>query len=130
MPHLTVHVLESELAGREAPLIATLTEAVVAVYGEWAREIVEVRLIGVPAGRWGIGGKPAADPAPSVTFGIKEGAFHRPDTPEIVAGLIAGVTDAIVAVCGERVRSGVSVELVGAPDGRSGIGGVVAAQRS
>ena len=130
MPHLTVHVLESELAGRETPLIATLTEAVVAVYGEWAREIVEVRLIGVPAGRWGIGGKPAADPAPSVTFGIKEGAFHRPDTPEIVARLIAGVTDAIVAVCGERVRPGVSVDLVGAPDGRSGIGGVVATERS
>jgi phenylpyruvate tautomerase PptA (4-oxalocrotonate tautomerase family) len=127
MPHLTVHVLESELAGRETPLIATLTEAVVAVYGEWAREIVEVRLIGVPAGRWGIGGKPAVDPAPSVTFGIKEGAFHRPDTPEIVARLIAGVTDAIVAVCGERIRSGVSVDLVGAPDGRSGIGGVVVA---
>jgi len=130
MPHLTVHVLESELAGRETPLIATLTEAVVAVYGEWAREIVEVRLIGVPAGRWGIGGKPAVDPAPSVTFGIKEGAFHRPDTPEIVARLVAGVTDAIVAVCGERVRSGVSVELVGVPDGRSGTGGVVVAQRS
>jgi phenylpyruvate tautomerase PptA (4-oxalocrotonate tautomerase family) len=127
MPHLTVHVLEHELAGRETQLIETLTEAVVAVYGEWARDIVEVRLIGVPAGRWGIGGRPAADPAPSVTFGIKEGAFHRPDTPEIVAGLIAGVTDAIVAVCGERVRPGVSVELVGAPDGRSGIGGVVAA---
>lgn len=127
MPHLTVHVQESELAGRETPLIEALTEAVVAVYGQWARDIVVVRLIGVPAGRWGIGGRPAADPAPSVTFGIKEGAFSRPDTPEIVAGLIAGVTDAIVAVFGERVRSGVSVELVGTPDGRSGIGGTVAA---
>ena len=54
-------MLESELAGRETPLIATLTEAVVAVYGEWAREIVEVRLIGVPAGRWGIGGVVATE---------------------------------------------------------------------
>jgi phenylpyruvate tautomerase PptA (4-oxalocrotonate tautomerase family) len=127
MPHLTVHVLERDLAGRETPLIEALTDAVVAVYGDWARDIVVVRLIGLPAGRWGIGGKPAEDPAPSVTFGIKEGAFHRPDTPEIVARLIAGVTDAIAGVLGEQVRSGVSVELVGTPAGRSGIGGTVAA---
>ena len=127
MPHLTVHVLERDLAGRETPLIEALTEAVVAVYGEWARDIVEVRLIGLPAGRWGIGGKPATDPAPSVLFGIKEGAFHRPDTPEIVAGLIGGVTEAVVSVFGEQVRPGVSVELVGQPAGRSGVGGTVAA---
>ncbi len=125
MPHLTVHVLESDLVGRETDLIEALTDAVVAVYGDWAREIVVVQLIGLPASRWAIGGKPAQAPSPSVTFGIKEAAFERPDAAEIVARLVSGVTDAVVAVFGERVRSGVAVELVGTPAGRSGIGGVV-----
>ncbi|WP_435061010.1 tautomerase family protein [Amycolatopsis thermoflava] len=127
MPHLTVHVLESDLAGRETELIEDLTEAIVAVYGEWAREIAVVRLVGVPSNRWGIGGKPASAPAPSVIFGIREAAFERPDADAIVARLVAGVTDAIVAVFGERVRAGVTVELVGTPAGRTGVGGVVAA---
>jgi phenylpyruvate tautomerase PptA (4-oxalocrotonate tautomerase family) len=125
VPHLTVHVLEDDLVGRETELIEALTDAVVAVYGDWAREIAVVRLIGLPAQRWGIGGKPASNPAPSVTFGIKEGAFGRPDATEIVSGLVSGVTDAIVRVFGEGVRSGVNVELVGTPAGRTGIGGVV-----
>jgi phenylpyruvate tautomerase PptA (4-oxalocrotonate tautomerase family) len=125
MPHLDVHVLESDLAGRETALIRTLTDAVVAVYGEWARGIAVVRLIGVPSHRWGIGGAPAPAPAPSVTFGIREAAFSRPDADEIVARLVAGVTDAVVAVFGERVRAGVTVELVGTPAGRTGVGGVV-----
>ncbi|MDT0543122.1 MULTISPECIES: tautomerase family protein [Streptomyces] len=125
MPHLTVNVLESDLVGRETDLIEALTDAVVAVYGDWARDIVVVHLIGLPPSRWGIGGKPAQAPSPSVTFGIKEAAFSRPDAEEIVSRLISGVTDAVVAVFGERVRSGVSVELVGTVAGRSGIGGVV-----
>ncbi|WP_019819082.1 tautomerase family protein [Saccharomonospora saliphila] len=124
---MTVHVLDDDLVGREADLISTLTDAVVAVYGEWAREIVGVRLIGMPSGRWGIGGRPAREPSPSVTFGIREAALSRPDADEIVAGLIAGLTDAIVAVFGERVRAGVSVEIVGTPAEHTGIGGVVAA---
>ncbi|AIJ25480.1 tautomerase family protein [Amycolatopsis methanolica] len=127
MPHLTAHVLESDLAGREAELIEGLTEAIVAVYGEWAREIAVVRLVGVPSNRWGIGGKPAPAPAPSVIFGIREAAFERPDADDLVARLAAGVTDAIVAVFGERVRAGVTVELVGTPAGRTGVGGVIAA---
>ncbi|TCP56652.1 tautomerase-like protein [Tamaricihabitans halophyticus] len=127
MPHLTVYTLEEDLVDRESDLIEALTEAVVAVYGEWAREIAVVQLIGVPAGRWGIGGKPAQAPAPSVKFGIKEGAFHRPDSTEIVSGLVSGVTEAIVGVLGERVRPGVTVELVGTPDGRMGIGGALPA---
>jgi hypothetical protein len=57
--------------------------------------------------------------------GIKEPVFDRPDTEEIVARLIAEVTDAVVAVFGERVRAGVTVDLVGTPAGRSGVGGVV-----
>jgi phenylpyruvate tautomerase PptA (4-oxalocrotonate tautomerase family) len=125
MPHLDVHVLESDLAGREAALIAKLTDAVVAVYGEWARSIAVVRLTGVPANRWGVGGVAAEAPAPSVTFGIKDAAFSRPDAGDIVARLVSGVTDAVVAVFGERVRAGVTVELVGVPAGRSGVGGVV-----
>lgn len=79
------------------------------------------------AGRWGIGGKPAPAPAPSVRFGIREEVFTRPDTEEIVAGLVRGVTDAVVAVFGEQVRSGVTVEFAGTPAGRTGVGGVVAA---
>ncbi|GAB3453475.1 tautomerase family protein [Actinophytocola sediminis] len=125
MPHLTVHVLEDDLVGRETELIEALTDAVVAVYGDWARDIAVVHLIGLPANRWGIGGTPAKAPSPSVLFGIKEGAFSRPDAADIVARLVSGVTDALVAVFGERVRAGVSVELVGSPAGRTGIGGVV-----
>ncbi|GAA0461335.1 hypothetical protein Ade02nite_15830 [Paractinoplanes deccanensis] len=125
MPHLSVHALESDLAGRETTLIEKLTEAVVAVYGEWARGIVVVQLFGLPPHRWGIGGAPAVAPSPSVTFGIKEAAFGRPDADEIVARLVSGVTDAVVDVFGERVRAGVTVELVGTRAGRSGVGGVV-----
>ncbi|HEY4453879.1 MAG TPA: hypothetical protein VGN81_06150 [Pseudonocardiaceae bacterium] len=123
MPHLTVHVLENDLAGHEAELIDALTEAVVAVYGDWARDIVAVQLIGLPANRWAVGGKPAQ--SPNVLFGIKAAAFDRPDAAEIVARLISGVTDAVVAVFGERVRAGVTVELVGTPAGRTGVGGVL-----
>jgi phenylpyruvate tautomerase PptA (4-oxalocrotonate tautomerase family) len=125
MPHLSVRVLEDDLAGREAALIGRLTDAVAAVYGDWARDIAVVQLIGLPPGRWGIGGMPAQAPSPSVTFGIRETAFSRPDAGEIVARIISGVTDAIVDVFGERVRSGVTVELVGTPAGRTGTGGVV-----
>ncbi|MGV9635588.1 tautomerase family protein [Nocardia rhamnosiphila] len=127
MPHLTVHVLERDLAGREAGLIDGLTDAVVEVYGDWARDIVDIRLIGLPDGRWAIGGVPVTKSAPSVTFGIKEAAFERADGPEIVSRLISGVTDAIVSVFGEEVRSGVAVEFVGTQAGRTGIGGVLAA---
>ncbi|HZM74644.1 MAG TPA: hypothetical protein VFC19_02900 [Candidatus Limnocylindrales bacterium] len=125
MPHLTVHVLESDLAGRETALIEKLTDAVVAVYGQWARSIATVRLIGIPPSRWGIGGMPAQAPSPSITFGIKEAAFSRPDADEIVARLVSAVTNAVVDVFGERVRDGVTVELVGTAAGRTGIGGVV-----
>ncbi|MDW5322813.1 hypothetical protein [Plantactinospora sp. KLBMP9567] len=125
MPHLDVHALESDLAGHETALIQHLTDAVVAVYGEWARTITVVRLTGLPPNRWGIGGTPAQAPSPSVTFGIKEAVFSRPDADEIVARLVSGVTDAIVDVFGERVRAGLMVEFVGAPAGRTGIGGVV-----
>src|SRR6187551_2192628 len=101
MPHLLVHALESDLDGREGDLIAALTDAVVAVYGDWARDIAVVQLLGFPAGRWGIGGKPAEAPAPRVLFGIRDGVFSRPDAAELLGGLAAGVTDAIAGVVGE-----------------------------
>ncbi|GAA5123905.1 tautomerase family protein [Pseudonocardia adelaidensis] len=125
MPHLIVYASEPDLAGREADVISALTDAVVGVYGEWAREIAVVQLVGIPAGRWGIGGRPAEAPAPRVTFGIKDAAFARPDAGDIVAGLVNGVTEALVGVFGERVRAGTTVELVGTPAGRSGVGGEV-----
>jgi phenylpyruvate tautomerase PptA (4-oxalocrotonate tautomerase family) len=125
MPHLIVYASEPDLTGRETDVISALTDAVVAVYGEWAREIAVVQLIGVAPDRWGIGGLPATAPAPRVTFGIKDAAFSRPDADDIVARLVAGVTEALVAVFGERVRAGTTVELVGSPAGRSGVGGEV-----
>ena len=82
-------------------------------------------MIGLPVGRWGIGGRPAESPAPRVTFGIKEAAFSRPDADAIVAGLTTGVTDAVAAVIGEQIRSGTTVEFVGVPAGRIGVGGEV-----
>jgi phenylpyruvate tautomerase PptA (4-oxalocrotonate tautomerase family) len=125
MPHLTVYALEDDLAGHESALIAGLTDAIVAVYGDWAREHAVVLLIGLPPARWGVGGKPAEAPAPRVTFGIREAIFDRPDATEIVSRLITGVTEAIVAVLGQRVRPGLSVEFAGTPDGRGGVGGLL-----
>lgn len=126
MPHLTVHALEDQLAGHEPALIASLTDAVVSVYGDWARDIAVVHLVGVPAGRWGVGGRPVEDVAPTVTFGIREAAFARPDARDLTARLVAAVTDAVAAVFGAGVRPGVTVDLVGSPDGRTAVGGVLA----
>ncbi|MFI5844008.1 tautomerase family protein [Catenuloplanes sp. NPDC051500] len=124
MPHLSVDVPESDLAGRESALIARLTDAVVDVYGPRAREVAVVRLNGVPAGRWGIGGIPAASPSPAVTFGIKEAAFARPD---VIAALAAGVTEAIAGVLGDHVRDGVTIDFVGTRDDRTATGGKMSA---
>ncbi|GAB7044118.1 MULTISPECIES: tautomerase family protein [Catenuloplanes] len=120
MPHLSVDVHEPDLAGREAALIARLTDAVAEVYGAWARDVAVVRLHGVPPGRWGIGGVPAPAPAPAVTFGVREGAFARPD---MIAALATGVTDAIAGVLGDHVRDGVTIEFTGTREGRSATGG-------
>jgi phenylpyruvate tautomerase PptA (4-oxalocrotonate tautomerase family) len=106
-------------------LIAALTDAVVEVYGHWARDIVVVHLDGVPKGRWGVGGRAVDDAAPAVTFGIREAALTRPDGTQVAARLVAGVTDAVARVLGEQTRSGISVELVASPAGRTGIGGVI-----
>ena len=126
MPHVTARVPEARLAGNEPALIAALTDAVVAVYGEWARDLVVVHLDGVPRGRWGIAGRVADDPAPAITFGIREAALTRPGGKEIAARLVAGLTDAMAGVLGEQLRGAVSVELVATPEGRTGLGGVIA----
>jgi phenylpyruvate tautomerase PptA (4-oxalocrotonate tautomerase family) len=126
MPHLKACVPEAQLAGRESALITALTDAVVQVYGEWARDLVVVHLDGIPQGRWGIGGRTADDAAPAITFGIRETALTRPNGNEIAARLVAGLTDAVVSVLGEWARSGTSVELVATPEGRTGLGGAIA----
>jgi phenylpyruvate tautomerase PptA (4-oxalocrotonate tautomerase family) len=122
MPHVTLHALEEELAGRETAIIGALTDAVVSVYGEWVRPSVDVRLIGIPAGRWARGGKPVATAAPSVTFGMREEVFARADAAEVVAKLVAAFTEAVTAVFGADCRGEVLVELVGQPTSRSGLG--------
>jgi phenylpyruvate tautomerase PptA (4-oxalocrotonate tautomerase family) len=125
MPHLTARVPEARLVGHEPALITALTDAVVQVYGEWARDLVVVQLEGIPQGRWGIGGKAVDDAAPAITFGIREAALTRPDGREVAARLVAGLTDAVAGVLGEEARSGTSVELVATPEGRSGLGGTI-----
>ena len=125
MPHLTARVPEAQLAGREPALITALTDAVVQVYGDWARDLVVVHLDGIQKGRWGIGGKSVDDAAPAITFGIREAALARPDGGQIAARLVAGLTDAVASVLGEQARGGTSVELVATPEGRTGIGGTI-----
>ncbi|GAA4379445.1 hypothetical protein AB0C69_12605 [Actinomadura sp. NPDC048032] len=114
MPHLTAHLPEDKLAGRESELVTALTEAIVGVYGEWARGLVGIRLSGVPAGRFAQGGK-AVDTNVSLVMGVRAAAFDRPDAAEISANLAAALTDAITAVLGEELRPGTTVELVPSP---------------
>lgn len=130
MPHLTVHALETQLAGCEQVLVSGLTAAVVSVYGEWVRELVVVRLEAVPSGRWGVGGRIADAPAPEVRFGIRSGAFERPDWPTSAALLVDAVTAAVAAALGEQVRDGVLVELVPQPDDRTAVGGTLVSATS
>jgi phenylpyruvate tautomerase PptA (4-oxalocrotonate tautomerase family) len=125
MPHVTLYALDEELAGREPALLTELTSAVVSVYGEWVRRSVDVRLIGIPAGRWARGGVAVATAAPSVTFGMREEVFVREDAASVVAQLVSAFTDAVTAVFGEGCRDEVLVELVGQPTSRSGVGGRV-----
>jgi phenylpyruvate tautomerase PptA (4-oxalocrotonate tautomerase family) len=125
MPHVTLYALEEELAGREPGLIGELTNAVVSVYGEWVRSSVDVRLIGIPAGRWARGGAMVATAAPMVTFGMREEVFAREDAARVIARLVSACTEAVTAVFGDDCRDEVLVELVGQPTSRSGLGGKV-----
>jgi phenylpyruvate tautomerase PptA (4-oxalocrotonate tautomerase family) len=126
MPHMTVHVPEAQLAGRESTLVTALTGAVVEVYGEWAREQVVIHLDGVPAGRWAIGGRAVEDAAPAVAFGIREAAFTRPDAKDLLARLVTALTDALTSVLGEQTHDGISIEFIATPPGRTAHAGVIA----
>ena len=95
MPHLTVHALEGDLAGREAALADVLTDSIAAVYGEWARELVTVRLIGLPVERLAVGGRLVRTASPAVTLGVREAMFTRPDAEELIRKLIGSLTDAV-----------------------------------
>lgn len=124
MPHFNVHVFEESLDGSVEPaLIRALTEAVVKVYGERARSLPVVEILGVPQHRWGVAGVPAEEPHALVTLHMREPAFHRPGIDDAPARLIASVTDAVAEVLGEEVRPRVTVMLVGIPPGRSGVAG-------
>lgn len=125
MPHVVLTALEPELAGRESRQIAGLTEAVVSVYGTWATGAVDVKLVGVHPGRWGRGGGVVASAAPTITFGMREEVFARPNASDVVARLKAAFTEAVVDEFGEACRSEVLVELVGQPTSRSGLGGQI-----
>ncbi|MER6225777.1 tautomerase family protein [Streptomyces sp. 900105755] len=125
MPHLTAHLPESRLTGKEPVLVAALTDAIVGVYGEWARDLVSVRLAGVPAGRYAQGGR-AVDTHASVVLGVRAGVFDRPDAARITARLGAALTDAVARVAGDDLRAGTMVELVASPPDRTFVGGVLA----
>ncbi|MEU4409086.1 hypothetical protein AB0F88_31620 [Streptosporangium sp. NPDC023963] len=125
MPHLTAHLPDARLAGNEPELVIALTEAIVGVYGEWARPLVSIRLSGVPAGRFAQGGVPV-DTGASVTLGVRSGVFERPDAAEITARLGAALTDAITSVLGEELRPGIMVELLASPAERTFVGGALA----
>lgn len=122
MPHLTVHLPEKRLNGNEPTLVAALTDAVVGVYGEWARDLVSVRLAGVPAGRFAQGGG-SVDTNASVVMGVRAGVFDRPDAARITARLGTALTDAITRVAGDDLRAGTMVELVASPPERTFVGG-------
>ena len=114
---------KADLAGREAALAEALTDSIATVYGEWARELVTVQLIGLPVGRWAIGGRLVKTVSPAVSFGVREAMFARPDADALIRQLIASLTDAAASVFGEQSRARTTVELV-ATRGRTGVGGL------
>ena len=125
MPHFNVHMFEEALDGEVEPAtIRALTEALVDVYGERARELVVVEIFGIPRHRWGIGGAPATEHRPTVTLHMREPALHLVD--DAPGRLIASITDAMAVVLGDGVRDLLAVTIVGIPTGRSGVAGQVA----
>jgi phenylpyruvate tautomerase PptA (4-oxalocrotonate tautomerase family) len=127
MPHLQVRLAEDVLDGTvEERLIAELTEAIVSVYGEWARPIAVVELVGIRPGRWGQGGVATA-PVPAVTLRIREEALLPPEGDARAARLIGALTDAVGRALGAPAAEHVTVDLLGVPAARSGVGGVPAA---
>lgn len=122
MPHFSVHMFEEALDGEVEPAtIRALTDAVVEVYGERARDLAVVEIFGIPRHRWGIGGVPATEHRPTVTLHMREPALHMVD--DAPARLIAAITDAMAGVLGDDVRADLPVTIVGIPTGRSGVAG-------
>jgi phenylpyruvate tautomerase PptA (4-oxalocrotonate tautomerase family) len=127
MPHYNVQMLEETLDGKvEAKIIRALTDAVVEVYGEKARELVVVEIFGIPKARWGRGGEPIGDETVAdVTLNMREIALERPEIDDVPKQLIASITKAVVSVFGDSVRENLNVLIVGIPKGRSGVAGEV-----
>jgi phenylpyruvate tautomerase PptA (4-oxalocrotonate tautomerase family) len=125
VPHFNVHMFEEALDGEVEPAtIRALTDALVEVYGERARELAVVEILGIPRHRCGIGGTPAVEHRPTVTLHLREPAIHLvDDAPE---RLIAAITDAMARVLGDDIRAHLAVTIVGIPTGRSGVAGQVA----
>lgn len=122
MPHFNVQMFEEALDGEVEPAtIRALTDAIVEVYGERARELAVVEIFGIPRHRWGVGGVPATEHRPTVTLAMREPALHVID--DAPARLIASITDAMAGVLGDAVRDHLAVTIVGIPTGRSGVAG-------
>ncbi|RKN37178.1 tautomerase family protein [Streptomyces hoynatensis] len=126
MPHFSARIQEKALDEATVPaLIGELTEAVVSVFGDWARPVAAVDVFGVPEGRLGVGGLPTGENAPFVTLHMREGALRHPEVENAPARLIAAITEALAKVFGEQAGRRAVVEIVGVPAGRSGVGGEV-----
>lgn len=124
MPHFNVQIFEEALDTEvETKLIRSLTEAVVDVYGDFARELAVVEIFGVPKSRWGVAGKPAGSVRPLVTLNMREPALSRPGVENPPARLIEAITNRVCEVLGEDVRKDVDTLIVGIPTGRSGVAG-------
>ena len=88
------------------------------MYGEWVRPQAVVEIVGVPRGRWGVGGDAAGPAAPLVTLTAREAAMT------VAGALIAALTAAVREVLGAAAGEAAQVVLIGIPAGRCGVGGV------
>ncbi|ONK12986.1 hypothetical protein [Streptomyces sp. MP131-18] len=128
MPHCTVTLAEELLDGTvEERLAGTLTDAVVSVYGDWARPLVVIALHGIPTARFAVGGRLGTAPGPAVQLNSRAGLFEQ--MPDAAGRLAAALTEAVVAVLGEHLRRDIAITLVGVPDDRSAVGGELFATR-
>ncbi|MDT0270523.1 hypothetical protein RM844_30050 [Streptomyces sp. DSM 44915] len=124
MPHCTVTLAEELLDDTTDQRLATaLTDAVVAVYGDWARPLVVIAFHALPTARFAVGGQLGTVPPPAVELRSRAGIFTL--VPDAAPRLAAGLTDAVVGVLGEDVRADTAVTLVGVADDRSAVGGVL-----
>jgi 4-oxalocrotonate tautomerase len=58
MPLVDIHVLQGVFsAAQKQEIISKVTDTMVAIEGETMRGVTWVRVLDVPSGQWGIGGK-------------------------------------------------------------------------